>query len=137
KVSFQNRAQFYGLCATIMRNILVERARARRAAKRSGGWIRISISKADRINNKPDLDLIALDEALDKLTMIRPRHAQIVELRFFGGLTAEGTAEALRISRATVERDWSFARAWLKRELSERQEERNPTTSSQPYDERR
>jgi len=136
-VSFQNRAQFYGLCATIMRNLLVERARAKRAAKRSGKWIRISINKADRINAKPDLDIVALDEALSKLTTTKPRHAKIVELRFFGGLTAEDTAEALRISRATVEREWSFARAWLKRDLSEGQEERNPTTSSEPYEERR
>jgi len=119
KVSFQNRAQFYGLCATIMRNILVERARARKAAKRSGGWYRISISKADRIDTKPDLDVVAVDEALNKLATIRPRAAQIVELRFFAGLTVEETGEALRISRATVEREWSFAQAWLKRELRE------------------
>jgi len=119
KVSFQNRAHFYGLCATIMRNILVERARARRADKRFPGWIRISISKADRINGKPDLDFIALHEALNRFATIRPRAAQVVELRFFAGLTAEETAEALRISRATVEREWSFAKAWLGRELRE------------------
>jgi RNA polymerase sigma factor (TIGR02999 family) len=119
KVSFENRAQFYGLCATIMRNLLVDRARARKNKKRSGRWIRISINKADRINSKPDLDLMAVDEALSKLVKIRPRAAQVVELRFFGGLTVEETAESLGISRATVEREWDFAKAWLKRELRE------------------
>ena len=127
KVSFQNRAQFYGLCATIMRNILVDRARARKNKKRSGGWIRISISKADRINSKPDLDLVAVDEALSKLATIKSRHAQIVELRFFAGLTAEETAEVLHISRATVEREWSFARDWLSLALRESPEEHNPS----------
>jgi RNA polymerase sigma factor (TIGR02999 family) len=119
KVSFQNRAQFYGLCSAIMRNILVDRARARKNKKRSGGWIRISISNADRINRKPDLDLLAVDEALKKLAAIKPRHAQIVELRFFGGLTAEETAEVLGVSRATVQREWEFSRVWLSRTLSE------------------
>src|SRR5262249_22076388 len=75
KVSFQNRAQFYGLCATIMRNILIDRARSRKNKKRSGGWRRISIRDADRINRKPDLDVIAVDEALNKLAAIKPRHA--------------------------------------------------------------
>lgn len=112
-----------------MRHILVERARARNADFRSGKWIPISLSKADRINSKPDVDVLALDEALNKLAAIKPRHAQIVEMRFFGGLTVEETAEVLGISRATVEREWSFARAWLKRELSEQQRERNSSAS--------
>ena len=119
KVSFQNRAQFYGLCATIMRNILVDRARARKNKKDSGEWIRISISKADRINTKPDLDLVAVNQSLTKLATIRPRAAKVVELRFFGGLTVEETAEVVGISRATVEREWDFAKAWLKRDLRE------------------
>lgn len=113
KVSFHNRAQFFGLCAKIMRNILVDRARKKRLDPR----YRISLSKADRINGKPDVDLLVLHLALDKFEAIYPRHALVVELRFFSGLTVEQTADVLRVSRATVEREWSFAKDWLKREL--------------------
>lgn len=116
--SFQNRAQFFGLAARLMRNILVDHARKRRTAKRGGEPYRLSISTADRIGRKPDLDIVALDDALTRLSALNPQHSKTVELRFFGGLTIEETAEAMGVSHATVERDWSFARAWLRREMS-------------------
>jgi RNA polymerase sigma-70 factor (ECF subfamily) len=115
---WRNRAQFFGLAAKLMRNILVDHARRSLALKRGGPQIRLSLSKANQLSSMPDLDLIELDDALHTLAAIRPRHSQIIELRFFGGLTIEETAEVLDISHATVEREWNFARAWLKREIS-------------------
>ncbi|HZS09091.1 MAG TPA: sigma-70 family RNA polymerase sigma factor [Blastocatellia bacterium] len=117
-VSWQNRAQFFGLAAQVMRNILVDHARGHRAAKRGGAEYTLSVSRADRPGRRPDLSLIALDDALNDLAAIKPQHARVVELRFFGGLTIEETAEITGISHATVERDRAFARAWLKKELS-------------------
>jgi len=117
-VSLQNRAQFFGLAATLMRNILVDHARAQHAANRGGSQYMLSISKADRLSAKPALDLVALDDALKDLAAIKPQHSRLVELRFFGGLTIEETAQLLGVSHATVERDWSFARSWLRREMS-------------------
>jgi len=116
-VSWQNRAQFFGLAATLMRNILVDHARRHRAEKRGGGEYELSLSEADRYGEHPNIKLIALDEALNHLARSSPQHAQVVELRYFGGLTIEETANVLGISHATVERDWTFARAWLKKEL--------------------
>ena len=116
--SFQSRAQFFGLAARLMRNILVDHARKRRTAKRGGEPYRLSLSTADRIGTKQDLDIVALDDALNRLSALNPQHGQTVELRFFGGLTIEETAAAMGLSHATVERDWSFARAWLRREMS-------------------
>ena len=116
--SFRCRAQFFGMAAKLMRNILVDHARKRRTAKRGGEPVRLSISTADRIGLKPELDLVALDDALNRLATLNPQHSDTVELRFFGGLTIEETAEAMGLSHATVERDWSFARAWLRREMS-------------------
>src|SRR4030095_4767660 len=116
--SFSSRAQFFGMAAKIMRNILVDHARRRKAAKRGAEPIRLSISTADRIGRKPDLDLVELDDALKRLAEVNPQHSDTVELRFFGGLTIEETAEAMGVSHATVERDWSFARAWLRRDMS-------------------
>ena len=115
---WQNRAQFFGMAAKIMRNILVDHARKRRAGKRGGEPLMLGISQADRIGRKPDLDLVALDDALTTLSAINPELCKTVELRFFGGLTIEETAEAMGVSHATVERDWGFARAWLRREMS-------------------
>jgi RNA polymerase sigma factor (TIGR02999 family) len=117
-VNFDDRAQFFGLAATMMRNILVDHARSHRAAKRGGSQYTLSISKADRIGNTPDLDIVALDDALKDLAAIKPQLSRVIELRFFGGLTIEETAEVLGVSHATVERDWSFARSWLRREMS-------------------
>jgi RNA polymerase sigma factor (TIGR02999 family) len=118
EINWQNRAHFFGIAAVRMRQILVEHARSRQAAKRGGGEYRLSLSRANRLAEKRDVNLLALDEALQQLEMIDPQKARIVELRYFGGLTIEETAEALRISPATVKREWSMARAWLRSEIS-------------------
>ena len=117
-VSWQNRAQFFGLAAKIMRDLLVDHARQANAAKRGGGNYSLSLSEADRVGQQQNLDLLALDEAMNELAAIKPRHCQIIEMRFFAGLTIEETAEVLSISHATVERDWNFARAWLYQHLA-------------------
>jgi RNA polymerase sigma factor (TIGR02999 family) len=118
QMSFQGRAQFFGLAAKLMRNILVDRARERNALKRGGDLYRLSLSKVDRFLGEPDVDMIELDDALKRLAELNERHGRIVELRFFGGLSIEETAEVLNVSHATVEREWRFARAWLHRQLS-------------------
>lgn len=118
QVSWQNRAQFFGLAAKIMRDLLVDHARRARASKRGGGNYSLSLSEADRVGQQQNLDLLALDEAMTELAAIKPRHCQIIEMRFFAGLTIEETAEVLNISHATVERDWNFARAWLYKHLA-------------------
>ncbi len=117
QVNWQNRAQFFGLSAKIMRDLMVDHARRTHAAKRGGNNYSLSLSEADRVGQSPNLDLLALNEAMEQLASFKPRHCQIVELRFFGGLTIEETAEVLAISHATVERDWNFARTWLYRHL--------------------
>lgn len=117
-VSWQNRAQFFGMAAKLIRNILVDHARWHKAAKRGGEDCTLSLSKADRVGSKADLDLVALDDALNQLSVTNPEHSRVVELRFFGGLTIDETAEVLGVSHATIERQWSFARAWLRRELT-------------------
>lgn len=117
-VSWQNRAQFFGMAAKMMRNILVDHARQQKAAKRGGNQLKLSLTNIERLGSMPNIDLIALDEALNNLAAIKSQHSRIVELKFFGGLTIEEIAEVLEISHATVERDWNFARAWLRRELS-------------------
>jgi len=115
---WQNRAQFFGISAQLMRRILVDHARQHQAAKRGGSkQQRLSITSAERVAKQPEIDLLALNEALDELTVMDPQQAQIVELKFFGGLSIEETAEVLGISHATVERDWKMARAWLRRQL--------------------
>jgi RNA polymerase sigma factor (TIGR02999 family) len=116
-VDWQNRAHFFGIAAVRMRHILVEYARSRQAAKRGGGEFRVSLSEADRLAEEPDVSLLALDEALERLEALDPHKSRIVELRYFGGLTIEETAEVLKISPATVKRDWSMARAWLRSEI--------------------
>ena len=117
KVEWQNRAQFFGLAARLMRNILVDHARSHQAAKRGGRQLSVSLSKADQVSEKPGIDLVALHETLERLAVHDEQKGRIVELRFFGGLTIEETAEVLEISHATVERDWKMARAWLRCEL--------------------
>jgi RNA polymerase sigma factor (TIGR02999 family) len=116
-VKWQNRAHFYAICAKLMRRILVDYVRRRRAGKRGGDQYKVSLSEVDRARQRSDVDLIALDDALRVLEAEKPQLAQIVELRFFGGLTIEETAEAMKLSHATVERGWSLSRAWLRREL--------------------
>jgi len=117
-VLWQNRAQFFGLAAKLMRNILVDHARSREAAKRGGQHYSVSVSELDRVSKSSEVDLVGLHEALERLAAYDNQKSRIVELRFFGGLTIEETAEVLDISHATVERDWKMARAWLRRELS-------------------
>jgi RNA polymerase sigma factor (TIGR02999 family) len=112
-VDWKNRAQFFGLAANMMRRVLVNHARDRAAAKRGGDAQKVSLSMAVDSFERPDVDVIALHEALDQLAGVDPRKSRIVELKFFGGLKTEEIAEVLRISTATVEREWSFARAWL------------------------
>ncbi len=122
EVDWQNRAHFFGIAAVRMRHILVEHARSRQAAKRGGGEYRLSLSEADRPAERRDVNLLALDDALQRLEAMDAQKARIVELRYFGGLTIEETAEALKISPATVKRDWSMARAWLRSEISNKQQ---------------
>ncbi|HSL21938.1 MAG TPA: sigma-70 family RNA polymerase sigma factor [Vicinamibacterales bacterium] len=114
---FQNRAHFCAIAANAMRQILVERARARGAQKRGGGAPRITLNEQLAASPEPPVDLQALDEALTRLAALDAQQARIVELRFFGGLSVEETAEALGVSPATVKRHWAVARAWLAREL--------------------
>lgn len=117
-ISMQHRAQFFGLAAKVMRDILVDHARKRLAKKRDGQQLRLSLSQAERFGRKPDVDLVALDDALKELNATNPQHSRVIELRFFGGLTIEETAEVMSLSHATTERYWTFARAWLRRELA-------------------
>ena len=116
---WQNRAQFFGISAQLMRRILVDHARQRQAVKRGGSdQQRLSITSAQAaLVNQPEIDLLALNEALDELARMDPQQSRIVELKFFGGLSIEETAEVLDISHATVERDWKSARAWLRQQL--------------------
>ena len=113
---WEGRNQFFAFAAKIMRNILVDHARSKRRLKRDG--LRISLTCADPATPEQDLDLIALDQALDRLAKIDEQQVRIVELRYFGGLSLESTAAALNISRATTARDWNVARIWLHRELT-------------------
>jgi len=115
---WQNRAHFCAIAAHSMRQILIERARARGALKRGGVQARVTLDEGLLAADSPHIDLLALDEALQRLEAIDPEQARLVELRFFGGLTIEEAAEAMNISAATVKRHWTIARAWLARELS-------------------
>ena len=117
-VHWQNRNQFFGLASELIRRILVDYARNRMAAKRGGQNIKLSLDEAMAAPENKDLDLVALDDALQALTARDPQQGRIVELRYFGGLTIESTAEVLGISPATVKRDWTLAKAFLKRELT-------------------
>jgi RNA polymerase sigma factor (TIGR02999 family) len=115
---FQNRAHFVAIAAISMRRLLVERARARRAAKRGGPRVQVTLDDAMLAGTTPEpIDLVALDAALTELAALDAQQARIVELRFFGGLSVEETAEALGVSPATVKRHWTVARAWLLRAL--------------------
>ena len=117
KVEWQSRAQFYGLAARVMRNILVDHARSRQAAKRGGEQFRVSFDSDRQGSTDSGVRFLAVHEALERLAIFDAQKAQIVELRFFGGLSIEETAEVLGIGHATVERDWKLARAWLKLQL--------------------
>jgi RNA polymerase sigma factor (TIGR02999 family) len=117
-VRWQSRAHFFGVSAQLMRRILVDFARARAYRKRGGGLLAVSLDQAAFVSDDKGSDLVALDEALLSLAKLNSRQSKVVELRFFGGLSVKETAEVLKVSSGTVERDWSLARAWLHRELS-------------------
>jgi len=114
---WHDRAHFFGIAAHLMRQILVEYARSRNAAKRGGRACRLTLGGAEDHFERPDADIVALDDALNDLSKIDPQQARVVELRFFAGLSIEDTAQALGISASSVKRDWNTARVWLFREL--------------------
>jgi len=119
EVRWQGRAHFFAIAANLMRRILVDHARQRNAAKRGGSPIHVTLDRIVATAKQSDIDVLAIDEALTKLAAIDHQQAKIVELRFFSGLSVEETAAALGISPRTVKRDWSVARAWLRREIGE------------------
>ncbi len=117
KVSWQNRAHFFAICARIMRRVLVDLARTRGYAKRGGGTRTISLEEVGPVSGKRRIDFVALDDALTSLAEVDPRKSLIVELRFFGGMSVEETAEVLEVSARTVKREWRLAKEWLSRVL--------------------
>ena len=118
RVNWQNRAHFYGIAASMMRRVLVDHARARASNKRGGAAVRLSLDDVQAPIEQRAADLVALDEALQRLTQLDERKSRIVEMRFFGGLSEEDIATVLDVSRRTVLREWKKARLWLYRELS-------------------
>lgn len=119
EINWQDRAHFFAVAANVMRHILVDHARARLSEKRGGDGQRIAIEDAASLCSEPDLDLLAVDEALVELAAFDEQQSRIVELRFFGGLTIEETAHVVGISPATVKREWTMAKAWLFRRLNQ------------------
>ena len=117
-VDWQNRAHFLAVCATVMRRILIDVARSRRSLKRGGTAEHLPLDEAILVSNTPRVDLLELDEALRSLAAVDQRRARVVELRFFGGLSVQETAEALKVSPETVHRDWRLAKDWLLHELA-------------------
>ncbi len=111
---YRGRAQFFSLMSKVMRQVLVDHGKARRAAKRGGGHSRVVLDDVVSLFGAPSIDIVALDEALSKLDQLDPQQGRIVELRFFGGLTIKEIADLLGVSQSTVERDWRLARAWLR-----------------------
>ena len=122
-VQWADRAHVFGIAANMMRRVLVDYARSRGRAKRGGGAVAVSLSQVDGVPLPGATDLLSIDEVLQDLERIAPRQCKVIELRYFGGLSLEETAEALNVSVGTVRRDWSLARAWLFRELSRRGEQ--------------
>jgi len=118
-VQWQNRAHFFAIAANLMRRILVDHARRRDAEKRGGSQVLLTLDDAFAASKHGDVDLLAIDQALTKLATIDSQQARVVELRFFSGLTVEETATALNVSPKSVKRDWSVARAWLRREIGD------------------
>jgi RNA polymerase sigma factor (TIGR02999 family) len=117
-VHWQNRAHFFGIAAQLMRTILVDHARSHASAKRGGGANKLELDEAMVVSQQKASEVLALDDALKQLALIDPQQSRIVELRFFGGLTVEETAEVMHLSPATIKREWSTAKAWLYRELA-------------------
>lgn len=125
QVTWQNRAHFFGVAANLMRQILMQHARAKHAEKRGGQQRKLYLDEAGAIAAGQDLDLVALDDALNDLAAVAPRQSRVVELRFFGGLSIEETATVLNLSPATVKREWNMAKAWLHREISRKSDSEN------------
>lgn len=124
QVRWQNRAHFFAVSAQLMRRILVDSARSRNYLKRGGAAQQVTLDEALVVSKEKDTDLVALDDALTALAAVDPRKSQVVELRFFGGLSVEETAEVLKVSPDTVLREWKLAKVWLLREMG-RQENRD------------
>ncbi len=118
QVDWRGKTHFLSICAKMMRRILVDHARSKKSQKRGGGAHRVALSDDARVTQRHDEDVLAIEEALTKLAKLNPRHAEIVELRFFGGLSVEEVAAVLQVSKRTVEADWTMLRAWLRRELA-------------------
>ncbi len=118
RIDWQGRTHFFAIGAQAMRRILVDHARARSRLKRGGDAQRVALTDDLTLSNRNDVDLLAVDEVLEKLAKLDPRQASLVELRFFGGLTMDEVARMLQISKRTAEAEWTMARAWLRRELS-------------------
>ena len=116
-LDWKDRAHFFAVSANVMRRILIDGARARRADRRGGKDIQVALDDAPEVSTQNDPDLIALDDALKELAKVNERQSRVVELRYFGGLSVEEAAEVLGVSADTVMRDWRFAKAWLKREM--------------------
>lgn len=116
-VSWQNRAHFFALAAQVMRRILVDHAREKKAEKRGSGFTMLALEEAVSFPQQREVDLIALDDALKDLALLDPMQSRIVELRFFGGLTIEETAETMKVSPATLKREWAMAKAWLHKRI--------------------
>jgi RNA polymerase sigma factor (TIGR02999 family) len=125
-VRWQNRAHFFGIAAQLMRRILIDHARSHHYAKRGGGALKVSLDEAAAITETCAVELLAVDEALEKLTAMDARKGRIVELRFFGGLSLDETAEVMGISSATVQREWRAAKAWLRRMLADEKPDEKP-----------
>jgi RNA polymerase sigma factor (TIGR02999 family) len=125
-VRWQNRAHFFGIAAQLMRRILIDHARSHQYAKRGGGALKVSLDEAAAITETCAVELLAVDEALEKLTAMDARKGRIVELRFFGGLSLDETAEVMGISSATVQREWRAAKAWLRRMLADEKPDEKP-----------
>jgi RNA polymerase sigma factor (TIGR02999 family) len=119
RVSWKDRAHFYGVAARLMRRILVDHARARNAAKRGGLHTKLSLDEVRDLPGQREVELVALDSALDNFAQAYPRKSEVVELKFFGGLDTREISEVLKVSEKTVLRDWNFAKLWICRELSE------------------
>jgi RNA polymerase sigma factor (TIGR02999 family) len=120
RVNWQNRAQFFGVAAQIIRRVLVDHARARHRLKRGGNAVKVELDEGNMATERTGMDIVALDDVLNRLAKVDPRKCQIIQLRFFGGLSIEETATALNISPATVKREWAFARSWLYKEMTSR-----------------
>jgi RNA polymerase sigma factor (TIGR02999 family) len=120
RTDWQSRAHFFAMASEMMRRILVDHARRRKMGKRSGGWARVALDEAVAKREPRDVNLLDLDAALSELALLDPRKSRLVELRFFGGLSLEDSAQALGVSCATVDRDWQFARLWLRRRITGR-----------------